>query len=245
MIADYRLWLAVSDHLGLTRVRSPTNGGILAPEMRLYLSSFRMGDHPERLVAMLPEGASAAVIANACDAYPAADRPAGVQREQSALARLAIKADEIDLRAYFGRTERLAADLRAYRLLWVRGGNTFMLRHALAESGADHLITELVRRDGVVYGGYSAGVCVLTPSLRGLEVTDDPDAVHRTYSAAPRWDGLGVLDRYVVPHYRSPGHPETEMSERLADHYEAAGLPHWKLCDGQAIVIDGRREEIV
>jgi hypothetical protein len=32
--------------------------------MKLYLSSFRLGDHPERLVALLPPGGRVAVICN-------------------------------------------------------------------------------------------------------------------------------------------------------------------------------------
>jgi len=36
--------------------------------VKLYLSSFRLGDHPERLVALLPPSARVAVICNAIDA---------------------------------------------------------------------------------------------------------------------------------------------------------------------------------
>lgn len=120
-----------------------------------------------------------------------------------------------------------------------------MLRHALAESGADAILTDLLARDAVVYGGYSAGVCVLAPSLRGLEIVDEPGAVSATYGVPAIWDGLGLLEHAVVPHYRSPGHPETEACERLAEHYRAAGVPHRTLRDGQAIVIDSGMTEIV
>ena len=50
--------------------------------MRLYLSSFRMGDHPEYLTALAGEsGHSAVVIANALDDAPAAVRRSGVEDE--------------------------------------------------------------------------------------------------------------------------------------------------------------------
>jgi hypothetical protein len=61
----------------------------------------------------------------------------------------------------------------------------------------------------VVYAGSSAGLCVLSPGLHGLEVVDDAGAVTRAYGSEPVWDGLGPLDEVFVPHYRSPGHPET------------------------------------
>ena len=35
--------------------------------MKLYLSSFRLGDHPQHLVALLPPAARVAVICNAID----------------------------------------------------------------------------------------------------------------------------------------------------------------------------------
>ena len=205
--------------------------------MRMYLSSFRMGDHPERLVALLDPPGPAAMIANAIDQAEAGERLEGVQRELDALGELGIEAEDLDLRDYFGAAERLAADLARYRLVWVRGGNTFMLRHALAESGADVILTDLVARDALVYGGYSAGCCVLAPSLRGLELVDEPEAVTETYGVPPIWDGLGLIEYAFVPHVDSPEHPETEACGRLAEHYRETGVAHRTLRDGEAIVV--------
>ncbi len=117
--------------------------------MRLYLSSFRIGDRPDRLLALVPPGAPTAVITNACDLYPAAERAAGVTRELEALGALGLEARELDLREHFGEPDGLAHELGRYELIWVRGGNTFMLRHALAASGADALLTDVLRRDAI------------------------------------------------------------------------------------------------
>jgi len=61
--------------------------------MRMYLSSFRMGDHPDRLLALLdgPGPAGVAVIANAMDAQPENERLAGVEREVDALTSLGLR----------------------------------------------------------------------------------------------------------------------------------------------------------
>jgi len=103
----------------------------------MYLSSFRLGDHPERLVALLTDPIGpAAIIPNACDGYPADGRAEGVQREVDALRGLGVEARVLDLRDYFGQRVRLARQLQRYRMVWVRGGNT-LLRYAMAASGAD------------------------------------------------------------------------------------------------------------
>ncbi len=49
--------------------------------MRMYLSSFRMGDRPERLVELLDGPGPAVVIANAIDGVPDDVRREGVERE--------------------------------------------------------------------------------------------------------------------------------------------------------------------
>lgn len=209
--------------------------------MRLYLSSFRMGDPPwpDRLRAMTGGDApTAAVVANGVDNADPDVRRAGVERELTALAALGFRPYEIDLRAP-GAAEGLAEP----DLLWVRGGNVFVLRAAIARAGADDVLTDLITEDRFVYGGYSAGVCLLAPSLRGLEHCDDADAVEATYGEPARFDGLGILDRAVVPHLRSPGHPETALLQEVADAYDRDGVPYLGLADGEVVVIDERNGE--
>lgn len=91
----------------------------------------------------------------------------------------------------------------------------------------------------LVYGGYSAGPCVLGPTIRGFSATDDPTVVTEVYGAAPMWAGLGIVDFVVVPHVDSPGHPESERLSDLAATFHASGVRHRSLCDGQVLIIDG------
>jgi dipeptidase E len=115
----------------------------------------------------------------------------------------------------------------------------FVLRHALARSGADHALIERLRQDTVVYAGYSAGACVLAPDLRLLAGCDDPEAVRAAYGAPARYDGLALLDHAVVQHIDSPDRPETQVLGTVADHCRTHGIAHRALRDGQAIVING------
>jgi dipeptidase E len=235
--------------------------------VKLYLSSFRLGDHPERLVALLPPNPRIAVICNSIDAEHPDVRREKVAAEITWLTELGLRPEELDFRDYFppdttpadafassqpdagdASSPHPAADggdlrerLDAVDGVWVRGGNVFVLRAALARSGADKILPDLVRSERLVYAGYSAGPCVLAPSLRGLELCDDADAVDGELV----WDGLGLLDHAIVPHLDSPGHPETELLATVAELYDRTGVPHLKMRDGQVLVIDGARRELL
>jgi dipeptidase E len=151
----------------------------------------------------------------------------------------------LDLRDYFDDEQRLRRELAGVALAWLRGGNVFMLRYALRRSGGDTVSCDLLASDALVYAGYSAGPCVLSPSLQGLEAVYDADALMRIYRAEPVWEGLAVLDRAFVPHYRPPGHPETTALGLVAEKYRAEGVPHRTLQDGQALLISGANVAIV
>ena len=214
--------------------------------MRLYLSSFRMGDHPERLAALVGAGGRrAVVIANAMDDAPAEVRRSGVERELAALTDLGFEAVELDLRDYFGQERRLRRDLAGVALAWLRGGNVFMLRFALFRSAGDVVLGDLLAADALVYAGYSSGVCVLSSTLRGLEIVDDAGAVMRIYGSEPVWEGLALLTEAFLPHYQSPGHPETAAIDLVAARYQAAGVGYRPLRDGQALLVNGADTEVV
>jgi dipeptidase E len=143
------------------------------------------------------------------------------------------------------REARQVEDAAAVEVLWVRGGNVFTLRHVVRTSGLETLLPTLLRDDALVYAGYSAGPCLLAPSLRGLERCDDAGEVRRLHGADPIFDGLGVLDFAFVPHVDSDGHPESEVLGQVARRYAASGVPHRTLRDGQALVVDRDRTELV
>ncbi|ONM46997.1 Type 1 glutamine amidotransferase-like domain-containing protein [Nocardia donostiensis] len=205
--------------------------------MRLFLSSYRFGAHYSELVTLIGAAGPVAVIGNACDAWPDA-RAAAMTSEMVPLRRLGFSPQEIDLREYIGRATELERTLADFPLIWVRGGNTFVLRAQFARSGADLVIPQLLAADAVVYAGYSAGACLLAPDLHGLETADDPAEVGPACGMAPRWDGLGLIDRPIVPHVDSPTDPDG-AGNQLAAQFRARGIAHWALTDDDAIVVHG------
>jgi dipeptidase E len=209
--------------------------------VRLYLSSFRIGDHPDRLIALARGGPRVGVIGNARDGWLPADRAESVSAERQALHDLGFVAEEIDLRDFAGRGQgqALRDELAALEMVWVPGGNVFVLRQAIWRADADAVIRDLVGADTLAYAGYSAGACVLAPSLAGLERCDDPREVLRLYGEEARFDGLGLLDRAVVPHLASRQHPESAVLEQVAAAYAREGVPYLGLRDGQVFLVDG------
>lgn len=206
--------------------------------MRLFLASYRFGDHQDRFLELAGTPGKVAVIANASDSWPSAARESAVVSDLTPLRRLGFEPSEVDLRDYVDRADELAATLAEFPVVWVRGGNTFVLRAQFARSGADRVLRERLAEDSLVYAGYSAGACLMTPSLRGVELADDPDEVSPTCGIEPVWDGLGMVDRAIVPHWNSATDID-DASRAIVDGYLADGTPHWALTDHQVIVVDG------
>jgi dipeptidase E len=206
--------------------------------MRLYLSSYRVGDRAGALLALLGNGRRGALIENALDNVSSAARElfrAEVYDPVAEFSSLGIALSRIDLRDYFGRPQALAARLRAFDLVWVAGGNGFVLRRAMRASGFDEAIVPLVEDDAILYGGFSSGAAVAAPSLRGLELMDDPEEIPDGYPSEVVWEGLGLIDHMIVPHYRSE-HPESRAAERTVRLLCGRGARYRALRDGEAVV---------
>lgn len=100
--------------------------------MRLYLSSFHLGSDPRKLKDLVGANKKAAIINNALDCYGDTDRvKKSKQQELDDLKGLGLSPEDLDLRQYFSQAEKLRSRLSEYGLVWVRGGNSFVLRRAM------------------------------------------------------------------------------------------------------------------
>ena len=138
--------------------------------MKLYLSSYHLGNNPEKLVELFSGNKKIAIIANAMDFADDSQREEKIKHSITELKNLGMLPEEIDLRVYFGEQEELSKKLNNYGAVYVRGGNTFILRRAMAQSGFDKWIKNKNKNKNFVYAGYSAGICVLSPTLHGIEL---------------------------------------------------------------------------
>ena len=209
--------------------------------MRLYLASDRTADSIGELFAMADRGRRVAVVSNAVDFIPPDQREAYARTVYDPIAHFGeegFHAFDLDLRRFFGRPpDELAAEVADVGLVWAVGGNAVLLRRAMRQSGFDVLIGDLLLRNRLVYGGWSAGAAVAGPSLTGLDAMDRPDVLAEAYAPTAVWEGLGLIETILVPHYRSQ-HPESAAAENAVTRLRALGEPHIALRDGEALVMD-------
>lgn len=211
--------------------------------MKLYLSSYKFGDNPKKLADLVGENKKIAIIPNALDVYTDAERRAqSLQHEKEGLTQIGLQPEELDLRKFFAKPDELKKVLGGYGAVWVLGGNTFTLRRAYRASGMDTWLQENRGDKEFVYAGYSAGVCVLSPSLKGLETVDFPNLVPDGYDPKVIWEGIGLIDFAFAPHYKS-NHPESEMVNDEVEYYTKKGIVFRTLHDGEVIIMNSEFEK--
>lgn len=203
--------------------------------MNLYLSSYLIGESGADLGKLQGTG-RAFVVSNALDSSRDAERYRNyIAREVEDLGKWGIVAESLDLRTFFDKPQLLREHLEEATMLWVVGGNTFLLRRAMAQSGLDAILASKKDESNFLYAGYSAGACVLSPSLEGIHLADNPQAEADGYSDEVLWDGLGLIDYYFVPHFRCD-HPESPAMEDVVAFYDMKGVPYRTAADGQVIL---------
>jgi len=206
--------------------------------MKFYLSSYKLGNEVKKLKKMTPKNRRTAYISNALDystdlAMRKKKDRAGINQLNS----VGLKAEIIDLRQYFGKSKELQKKLTEFGAIWIRGGNTFVLRQAMKLSGFDKIFKTLIKKKDILYGGYSAGICILAPSLHGLELMDDKTQKPYGKKSKIIWEGLGVLDYYIVPHYKS-NHPEAKLVNKTVQYFIDNKILFKVLRDGEVIIIE-------
>ena len=206
--------------------------------MKLYLSSYKIGDQGKVLSEMLDKPKKIAVISNALDCY--SDQPrrkAQEEQEMKLLDSLGLKPCMLDLRDYFGNKDSLLKKIQEINGLWVCGGNVFVLRVAMKKSGLDEIIKNKYLSENFVYAGYSAGPCVLSPTLKGFSIVDNTDGVDKAYPGEKIiWEGLNLLNFVFVPHYKS-NHPESEDIEKEVEFLKKHEIKYKAFRDGDVFCL--------
>lgn len=213
--------------------------------MKLYLSSYRVGDHADKLKELINKaGARVAVCVNALDGADVEVRNNIVlARELADMKGLGYIAEELDLRNYFNNND-LDNAIKRYDAVWLSGGNTFILAKAFKQSGFDKLFQTRIKSEDLVYAGYSAAFCVLNGDLHGVDLVDDKDAEAEGYESGEIWKGLGAINFYPIVHFRSD-HPESDDVEKEYNYVVENNIPHKTFKDGDVYLVNGEEQTVL
>ena len=126
--------------------------------------------------------------------------------------------------------------IQEYQGIWVRGGNCFVLMQAFKLSGFDNILQTFFKDNkNILYGGYSAGVCVLGETLNGLHLIDDSNIFPYAGMKEQIWEGTGLFDYSFIPHYKSDHH-ESKYVEDVVNYMIEHKIPFIALEDGEVII---------
>ncbi|MBT4604606.1 type 1 glutamine amidotransferase-like domain-containing protein [archaeon] len=226
--------------------------------MKFYLSSYKLGNKASILQSWFEQtkNKKIALIPNAID-YSTKGQEFMAKKNQRSLKLLAgigLEPEVLDLKDYFNKKEELKTKLSEFAGVFIRGGNTFVLRAAMKLSGFDQIITQIKenpqtkQEKGFIYSGYSAGICILAEDMHSLQIVDDPnkfpyaklfnpDANNHKIANQTIWEGLGFLTYMILPHYDSD-HPESADIEKEVKYCKDNNLPYKTLRDGEVIIIE-------
>ena len=206
--------------------------------MKLYLSSYQVPNTAAMigLVGKPFSNMKIGLVSNAKDYYIERARKIKVENEIEYFRSLGVqKLTEIDLRDY-NNSEEITERIKDMDLVWVMGGNTFMLRYEMKRSGFDSAVREAIA-EGVVYGGNSAGAVVAGNSLKGIEHGDES-----AFAEEVHWDGLNLTDHFILPHVGNNMYDKLSEQAREAHKDDDTII---ELQDNQALVINGKVEKKV
>jgi dipeptidase E len=208
--------------------------------MKLFLSSLAISDPQSielaKLVGKDPKDIKLALIENAADTYPEGKR-AWVDQNRTAIQSHDFDVEIIDIKKFKGKLDELKDKLATKDVIWFGGGNTYYLRWLLKDTGTDQLLGELVKQ-GIVYGGGSAGAIIAGPTLKHFETADDPNEAPEVLL-----DGLHFADAVVVPHMDNVKF--ASVIHAINDNLKADGYKTVPLGDAQAVIIDGEKQRVV
>lgn len=200
--------------------------------MLLYLSSYKLGNETEKLKEMSADYHNICIIPNAMDPFGDGEgRTSRLIRHKESLEELGFSAEVLDLRNYFDEEEKLRNKLKEFNGCYVLGGNCFTLISAMKRSGFDKYLLE---DNDILYIGFSAGICVLGPTLKGIHLSDEPDILN--YTEKPIYEGLKIVEEAFVPHYDSPEHPESKLMENVKQFLIRNNTKYMTLRDGDVII---------
>lgn len=122
--------------------------------------------------------------------------------------------------------------IRDAALVYITGGNTFLLNHRLHVSGVMPYLKKKVQ-NGLPIVGVSAGMVLCGPNI--LTSRDMNTVETKTF------DGLSALPFNFLSHYPKDAYGQSVLDDWLGDYHFFHDNPVIMVCDDGYIKVDGRK----
>ena len=136
-----------------------------------------------------------------------------------------IDTEQMDLPA-------MEAIIRRAHIVYISGGNTFLLNHRLHISGLMTYLRKKVQA-GLPVVGFSAGMILCGPNIL---TSKDLNSV-----ATPHFNGLNVSPFNFFAHYISDSYGQSEHDDWLSDYHVFNDNAVILLSDGAYVKVDGKK----
>jgi dipeptidase E len=140
-----------------------------------------------------------------------------------------IDAEQMELSA-------MEAVLRRAKVVYISGGNTFLLNHRLHASGLMPYLRKKVQA-GLPVVGFSAGMIVCGPNIL---TSKDLNSVETTH-----FSGLNASPFNFVAHYEADSYGQSMHDDWLSDYHTFQDNPVIMLNDGAYVKVDGKKTTLV
>ena len=134
-------------------------------------------------------------------------------------------------------TQREIEDvLRRAALVYVPGGNTFLLNHRLHSSGVMPYLRKKIQA-GLPFVGFSAGMILCGPNILTAK---DLNTV-----GTPHFDGLNLIPFNFFAHYAQESYGQSMHDAWLSDYHFFQDNPVLLLSDGAYVKVNGKKTTLV
>ena len=130
----------------------------------------------------------------------------------------------------------MEAVLRRAHVVYISGGNTFLLNHRLHVSGLMPYLRKKVQA-GLPVVGFSAGMIVCGPNMLTAKDLNSVETTH--------FSGLNASPFNFVAHYAADSYGQSEHDDWLSDYHTFQDNPVIMMNDGAYLKVEGKKTTLV
>jgi dipeptidase E len=142
----------------------------------------------------------------------------------------------VEINAELMSQKKIENVIREAALLYITGGNTFLLNHRLHASGVMPYLKRKVQ-NGLPVVGVSAGMIVCGPNIL---TSRDMNTVETNF-----FSGLGASPFNFLAHYPKDAYGQSVVDDWLGDYHFFHDNPVIMVCDDGYIKMEGKKTSLV